>query len=70
MLDRRVRGADLVARYGGEEFVMILSGLGEADARSRRSACAARSSLDPAEPRVTASFGVATYPDDAMDGRR
>jgi diguanylate cyclase (GGDEF)-like protein len=68
ILDREVRGADMVARYGGEEFVMIVSGLGEADAVAAAERLRTAIELDSSEPRVTASFGVATYPDDSMDG--
>jgi two-component system, cell cycle response regulator len=68
ILDREARGSDMVARYGGEEFVMIISGLGEADAVAAAERLRTAIELDANEPRVTASFGVATYPDDSMDG--
>ncbi len=68
LLDAEVRGADMVARYGGEEFVMVLSGVGEAEAMVAAERLRGKFELDTSEPRVTASFGVATYPDDAVDG--
>ena len=56
------RGADLAARYGGEEFVVVLPNTDLAGA----TAIAERLRLRIAalgEPRVTASLGVATFPE-------
>jgi two-component system cell cycle response regulator len=67
VLIRRCRKQDTVARYGGEEFAVVVSG---ADVERslklaeelRLAVCAAQA----ARP-VTASVGVATYPQDAPD---
>src|SRR6266508_3727355 len=52
-LQATLRESDFVGRYGGEEFIMILPATG-------------REAAEVAE-RVTASFGVAVFPDDASD---
>ena len=64
------RGADFVARVGGEEFAMVLPGTDPAGAllaaeRLRDAICSDLSRPDGAP--LTASFGVATYPDHASD---
>jgi diguanylate cyclase (GGDEF)-like protein len=61
------RDFDTAARYGGEEFAVVLPGCAPAEAlviadRLRRAVAAA-----PAVVPVTASAGVATYPDQARD---
>ena len=53
------RASDFAGRYGGEEFVMIVSGLGQADAVAAAERLRTAIELDDSEPRVTASFGVA-----------
>jgi diguanylate cyclase (GGDEF)-like protein len=61
------RAADLVARYGGEEFVVLLPGA-DADTASvvaRRLHGAVRRCRATAP--LTASVGVATFPDHAID---
>ena len=68
-----VRSGDLVARYGGEEFVFIAPATGAQDALGMaRKVCEALQAL--ALPHalsgfacVTASVGVAIYPDDGRD---
>lgn len=68
-----VRGVDLVARYGGEEMIMLL---GKADvamawevAERMRAAIEARTiGVGEHLVHVTASFGVASYPESARLG--
>ncbi len=74
ILRETVRSVDLVARYGGEEFAVILIEI------SRESALEVASRLrqkledvvvdcDGKKLKVTGSFGVACFPDDADDKR-
>jgi diguanylate cyclase (GGDEF)-like protein len=61
-----LRGSDYVARFGGEEFIVLLSETGSAEARTVAEALRSRiAELDVAglDGRMTASFGVAVYPD-------
>jgi diguanylate cyclase (GGDEF)-like protein len=64
------RESDVGARVGGQEFALMLPETdkagGEVKAERIRQALAA---LDFDGARVTASFGVATFPDDAQSGR-
>lgn len=70
----RVRKTDIVARYGGEEFVVLLPEVGREDglqvAEGLREAIAdhpfAGRETQPLGA-LTASFGVAVYPDDGKD---
>jgi len=70
---RQVRNVDLVARYGGEEFAIIVlevdrRRLMDVAQRIRRAIEAMRvQSTSGEELRITASFGVACFPDDADD---
>jgi len=75
VLRETVRTVDMVARYGGEEFAVILIEIerpaaGEVAERLRRMVEAARASFDGAELGITASFGVACFPDDAEDKQK
>ena len=66
-----VRGSDLVARLGGDEFVIILSDLGDDTAQSARIAQAIVDALevpfdlDGHQAFVSASVGIACFPEDA-----
>jgi diguanylate cyclase (GGDEF)-like protein len=71
VLDRNVRPVDVVARYGGEEFVIILYETGYAAAMElaeglRRDLNAQSFDIGRGQTlNVTASFGVASFPEDA-----
>ena len=69
-----VRKMDLVARYGGEEFALILPETNKQDAitlaeRLRSGLASHRVEVDDQSLQVTASFGIATYPTDALSVR-
>ena len=71
ILQAGLRPADLAARYGGEEFCLVLPGLSSADARRlaediRRNIEAHPVRTAGAAFSVTASFGVASFPEDAQ----
>jgi diguanylate cyclase (GGDEF)-like protein len=73
LLVRQVRTVDLVARYGGEEFAVILLEIDrpkvlEVASRLRQAVedLKIQSALG-AELHITASFGLACFPDDATD---
>jgi len=62
---------DVCARYGGEEIALLLpqtplTGAYEVAERLRRAIASKRLRVGGAEITVTASFGVATYPDSAL----
>jgi diguanylate cyclase (GGDEF)-like protein len=69
MLREAVRGADVACRYGGEEMLAILPGCLHAAALERAEELRARigqvtvTAAGGARIGVTASFGVATWPD-------
>jgi len=70
MLRANLRGADIAARAGGEEFVVVLpdtdrSGAMHVAEHLRRATTAL--AVPRLGARITASFGVATLPDDAVD---
>lgn len=72
---KKDRVPDLVARYGGEEFMIILYGVGKDEAysiaeRIRSRVADARFQGGENQPmgKVTISMGVATYPEDALNG--
>jgi diguanylate cyclase (GGDEF)-like protein len=65
-----LRGSDFGGRFGGEEFLMLLPGTDQTGAlEAAEKVRAAIEQLDFQHPelRVTASFGIATYPLDALD---
>ena len=71
-LRRVVRASDIVARLGGDEFMVLLDHVSEgyqaADvARDLLSSLCKPIELHGHECRVTASIGVAMFPDDGMD---
>jgi len=72
LLQRAVRGVDILARYGGEEFVIILPETGREGAmafaeRIRHRVGAHRFLTPGSEIRITTSIGVATYPSLQLD---
>ena len=73
LLRGNVRGSDIACRYGGEEFALILPDTGADAARRRaediRLAISTLSLIYARQPlgRVTASFGIAVFPDHAQD---
>jgi len=67
ILDGESRDFDTVARYGGEEFAVILPRTTVGDAREVAERFLEAIRRDPAEPSVTASAGVASFPVNALD---
>gem|GEM_PF-1580704 len=68
-VQRAVRKSDILARYGGEEFVLIAVETGKEDGvllaeRLRREVSETTIMVQGTARHVTASFGVATFPDD------
>jgi diguanylate cyclase (GGDEF)-like protein/PAS domain S-box-containing protein len=67
-----VRHSDTVGRLGGDEFVVVLSEVSHSEdaAISADKLLAALSrpyNIDAHDVHITASIGIATYPDDALD---
>jgi diguanylate cyclase (GGDEF)-like protein len=76
IIRHKMRGFDIPARYGGEEFAILLPRTSGADAatvaqRIRLDLSAYRLTMNAQEIALTASFGVASYPEcgdvDAME---
>ncbi|TXT40032.1 MAG: hypothetical protein FD135_1705 [Comamonadaceae bacterium] len=73
LLKRHARGSDVYCRYGGEEFLLVLAQTTQNSALERaeqlRTALAAAPITSGAYSIVvTASFGVASFPDDGHTG--
>lgn len=72
-LQQKVRGDDIACRFGGEEFVLVLPGASQVQAKERINVL--RQNMVSISltfhgkklPAVTASFGIATFPDDGED---
>lgn len=76
ILQKSVRDNDIVARYGGEEFAIILPASDKEGAlvlaeRIRQSVETTEFHREDIQPngRLTISIGVATFPDDAVNGK-
>lgn len=73
VLKRCARGNDTVARFGGDEYVVLLSGTDSAGALpvAERIRLAIERHVhmgrDGSHVRITASIGVASFPEDALD---
>jgi diguanylate cyclase (GGDEF)-like protein len=69
VLTGALRASDFAARYGGEEFLVLLAGTDRAGALALAEKL--RASIEqasiPGVGGVSASLGVAVYPDDAVD---
>jgi diguanylate cyclase (GGDEF)-like protein/PAS domain S-box-containing protein len=73
LLKRHARGSDIYCRYGGEEFLLVLPEMTKENAVKRaellRSMMAATPvSFGASAIAVTATFGVATFPQDGLSG--
>lgn len=72
-LRSHVRGEDILCRYGGEEFLLVLPATNLQQGRERAEALRANMVSVRSEyqgqplPAVTASLGIAVYPDHAED---
>ena len=58
------RTADTAARFGGDEFAYVLPETSEVGARQLASRLAERLALDPEQPPLSVSVGLAVYPRD------
>ena len=68
LLKRHIRGTDIACRYGGEEFTLVLPSATLQSARSRGEAiCSAIREEGVQLMGVTASLGVAIFPDHAAE---
>ena len=71
LMRSELRGSDFAGRSGGEEFIVMLPDTDRAGAMrvAEHLRQALHSMNVPGVSReITASFGVSTYPDDALDG--
>jgi diguanylate cyclase (GGDEF)-like protein len=65
-----LRGSDFGGRYGGEEFLLLLPGTdqgGALEVAEKLRLVVATLEFQQPDLKVTASFGIATYPLDALD---
>jgi len=73
LLRQSIRAIDMAFRYGGDEFIILMPKTGKKNARlvagKLRKAIRGHTFLseDGLDHRLTASFGVAAFPDDAGD---
>ena len=67
VLSTSARGFDTAARYGGEEFAVILPGADSKQTASVAERLRQKIAALKAVTEVTASMGVASYPDDASN---
>ena len=70
VLTSTLRGSDFGGRYGGEEFLMLLPGTdheGAQEVSEKLRVAIEQLEFQQLELRVTASFGIASYPLDALD---
>jgi diguanylate cyclase (GGDEF)-like protein len=68
LLKRHIRGTDIACRHGGEEFLLVLPNATPQSARSRGEAiCSAIREESGSLMGVTASLGVAIFPDHAAE---
>jgi len=68
LLKRHIRGTDIACRHGGEEFMLVLPNATLQSARSRAEAiCLAIREESGSLMGVTASLGVAIFPDHAAE---
>jgi diguanylate cyclase (GGDEF)-like protein/PAS domain S-box-containing protein len=72
LLKQYSRGGDIICRYGGEEFLLVLPGMAREGAvdraeQLRLAFAAALMSYNAKIIRATASFGIATFPEDGKD---
>ncbi len=73
LVKRHIRSSDRAARYGGDEYVIILPNTGKLGAESVAGNLLERLRSHPfvtdsgERIEITASFGAATFPDDAVD---
>jgi len=68
LLERHIRGSDIACRYGGEEFALVLPGATLESARRRGEEIRSAIRGERARLRgITASLGIALYPEHAGD---
>src|SRR2546425_6743884 len=68
LLKRHIRGSDIACRYGGEEFTLVLpNATPESALRKAEAICSAIREDRDRLLEVTASLGVALFPDHAAD---